>query len=108
MRSDEFSGKVRDASGAVFPGPEAMRLGIAHQDCVRGVVSYIQEQRLKNVVLVGHSFGGSVIQKVAEEIPSLIERTVFLDAADSSSRQCKSPETRMGLRPFASRHVWRD
>jgi hypothetical protein len=28
----------------------------------------------------GASFGGSVIQKVAEEIPSLIERTVFPDA----------------------------
>src|SRR5215470_2184360 len=61
-------------------GPGAMRLGIAHQDCVRSVISYIQQQRLKQVVLVGHSFGGSVIQKVAEEIPGLIERTVFLDA----------------------------
>src|SRR6516164_34160 len=53
-------------------GPGAMRLGVAHQDCVHSVVSYIQEQRLENVILVGHSFGGSVIQKVAEEIPSLI------------------------------------
>jgi hypothetical protein len=31
-------------------------------------VSYIQEQTLKKVILVGHSFGGSVVQRVAEEI----------------------------------------
>jgi pimeloyl-ACP methyl ester carboxylesterase len=61
-------------------GPGAMRLGVSHQDCVRSAVSYIQQQRLEHVILVGHSFGGSVIQKVAEEIPGLIERTVFLDA----------------------------
>jgi pimeloyl-ACP methyl ester carboxylesterase len=69
-------------------GPGTMRLGIAHQDCVRGVVSYIQQQRLKEVVLVGHSFGGSVIQKVAEEIPGLIERTVFLDALIVEDGHC--------------------
>ena len=65
-----------------------MRLGIAHQDCVRSVVSYIQQQRLTEVVLVGHSFGGSVIQKVAEEIPSLIERTIFLDALIVEDGHC--------------------
>ena len=69
-------------------GPGAMRLGIAHQDCVRSVVSYIQQQRLNEVVLVGHSFGGSVIQKVAEEIPGLIERTVFLDALIVEDGHC--------------------
>src|SRR5215831_16717595 len=40
------------------------------------------------VILVGHSFGGSVIQKVAEEIPSLIERTVFLDALIVEDGHC--------------------
>jgi pimeloyl-ACP methyl ester carboxylesterase len=68
-------------------GPKAMRL-IAHQDCVRSVVSHIQQQRLKEIVLVGHSFGGSVIQKVAEEIPSLIERTIFLDALIVKDGHC--------------------
>ena len=65
-----------------------MRLGIAHQDCARSVVSYIQQQRLKEIVVVGHSFGGSVIQKVAEEIPSLIERTIFLDALIVKDGHC--------------------
>jgi pimeloyl-ACP methyl ester carboxylesterase len=69
-------------------GPGAMRLGVSHHDCVRSVVSYVQQQRLEAVILVGHSFGGSVIQKVAEEIPSLIERTVFLDALIVEDGHC--------------------
>jgi len=65
-----------------------MRRGIAHHGSVRSVVSYIQQQRLKEVALVGHSFGGSVIQRVAEEIPSLIERTIFLDALIVKDGHC--------------------
>jgi pimeloyl-ACP methyl ester carboxylesterase len=57
-----------------------MRQGIRHQDCVDAVVTHIQQHGLKDVILVGHSFGGSVIQKVAEQVPTAIARTVFLDA----------------------------
>ena len=86
----QLSKKGYRAQAPTLPGhgPGAMRLGVSHQDCVRAVVSYIQEQRLGNVILVGHSFGGSVIQKVAEEIPSLIERTVFLDALIVEDGHC--------------------
>ena len=82
--------KGASAEAPTLPGhgPGAMRLGVSHQDCVRSVVSYIQEQMLENVFLVGHSFGGSVIQKVAEEIPTLIERTVFLDALIVEDGHC--------------------
>src|SRR3974377_1722460 len=77
----QLSAKGHRAQAPKLPGhvPGAMRRGVAHQDCVRSVVSYIQEHRLEDVILVGHSFGGSVIQKVAEEIPRLIEREVCLD-----------------------------
>ena len=86
----QLSKKGHRAEAPTLPGhgPGAMRAGVSHQDCVRGVVSYIQEQRLENVILVGHSFGGSVIQKVAAEIPSLIERTVFLDALIVEDGHC--------------------
>jgi len=86
----QLSKRGHRAEAPTLPGhgPGAMRLGIAHQDCVRSVVSYIQQQRLKEVVLVGHSFGGSVVQKVAEEIPSLIERTIFLDALIVEDGHC--------------------
>ena len=86
----QLSKRGHRAEAPTLPGhgPEAMRLGITHQDCVRSVVSHIQQQRLKEVALVGHSFGGSVIQKVAEEIPSLIERTIFLDALIVEDGHC--------------------
>jgi pimeloyl-ACP methyl ester carboxylesterase len=86
----QLSKKGHRAQAPTLPGhgPRAMRLGVAHQDCVRSVVSYIQEQRLEDVILVGHSFGGSVIQKVAEEIPGLIERTVFVDALIVEDGHC--------------------
>ena len=73
-------GHIAEAPTLPGHGPGATRLGIAHEDCVRAVVAYIQRHRLKNIVLVAHSFGGSIIQKVAEELPNRIERMVFLDA----------------------------
>ena len=69
-------------------GPGAMRVGITHRHCVRAVVDFIHQQNFENVVLVGHSFGGSVVQKVAEEIPMRIERTVFLDALIVEDGHC--------------------
>jgi len=88
VRQLSKKGHIAEAPTLPGHGPQAMRLGIAHQDCVRSVVSYIQQQRLNEVVLVGHSFGGSVIQKVAEEIPSLIARTIFLDALIVEDGHC--------------------
>ena len=61
-------------------GPGETRTGVTHDDCVNSVVSFIQQGGLDNVILVGHSFGGTVVQRVAEEIGNRISRTVFLDA----------------------------
>lgn len=61
-------------------GPGVKRLGITHSDCVDSVVTYIQNCKLEDVVLVGHSFGGTVVQKVAEQVPGRIAGMVFLDA----------------------------
>jgi len=69
-------------------GPGVMRAGITHQDCVRTVVAYIREHGLSDVILVGHSFGGTVVQKVAELVPDKIARTVFLDALVLGDDQC--------------------
>jgi pimeloyl-ACP methyl ester carboxylesterase len=43
---------------------------------------------LTDVILVGHSFGGTVVQRVAQEIPDRIERTVFLNALILNDGQC--------------------
>jgi len=52
---------------------------VNHADCTKSIVDYIVGQNLSNFVLVGHSFGGTVISKVAEAIPERIKRLVFLN-----------------------------
>jgi len=69
-------------------GPNATRLGITHRDCVDVVVPYFHQYELMDVILVGHSFGGSVIQKVVEQFPARIKRLVFLDAFVLEDDQC--------------------
>ncbi|NBD23005.1 alpha/beta fold hydrolase [Paenibacillus sp. T1] len=53
---------------------------VKHEAIVKSVTDYMTSKKLKNVVLVGHSFGGTVIQKVAEQVPDRIARLVFFDA----------------------------
>jgi pimeloyl-ACP methyl ester carboxylesterase len=62
-----------------YPGhqPGAPRAGIRHQDYVRSVVDFIDGRDLREVVLVGHSFGGSVVSRVSQEIPERLARLVF-------------------------------
>ena len=43
-------------------------------------MSVLRWERLSDVVLCGHSYGGFVISGVAEEMPALIRSIVFLDA----------------------------
>ena len=69
-------------------GPRAIRLGVTHQKCVTSAVTYIQQHRLEDIILVGHSFGGSVVQKVAEQVPNRIRRIVFLDALILEDNEC--------------------
>jgi pimeloyl-ACP methyl ester carboxylesterase len=60
-------------------GPDTNR-NVSHGDIVRGVVEYFNERDLRNVVLVGHSFGGTIIARVAEEVPERLRRLVFWNA----------------------------
>ena len=69
-------------------GPHAPRHGIRHKDCVDAIVAYIQQRDLEEIFLVGHSFGGTVVQKVAEELPNRITRMVFLDALILKDGDC--------------------
>ena len=47
---------------------------------VADVLGVIEYEQLKDVVLVGHSYGGCVISGVAEAMPDKIGSIVFLDA----------------------------
>ncbi len=53
---------------------------VTHADCVRSIVDYVVENDLRDFVLLGHSFGGTVIAKVAEEMPDRIRRLIFWSA----------------------------
>ncbi|MCE5214822.1 MAG: alpha/beta hydrolase, partial [Methanobacterium sp.] len=41
----------------------------------------IEENKLNNVILVGHSYGGMIITGVASQMPDVIGKLVYLDAA---------------------------
>ena len=51
--------------------------GVTHDQCVRSVVDFILDRDLTDVILVGHSFGGTIICKVVEALPDRIRRLVF-------------------------------
>lgn len=74
---------------------------VTHAMITKSVVDFITKRNLFNFVLVGHSFGGTVIQKVAEQVPDRIKRLVFWDAfvlKDGESLADElPPQTRQGF-----------
>lgn len=56
------------------------RKDVTHADCVKSVVDFIKEKDIRDFVLVGHSFGGTVIQPVAEQVADRVRRLVFWNA----------------------------
>lgn len=48
---------------------------------IQDIIDVIKSEKLQNVVLVGHSFGGMVITGVADQLTECISRLVDLDAA---------------------------
>ena len=54
---------------------------------IASVCEYIESRTLRNVVLVGHSYGGVVITGVADRIAPRLKRLVFLDALIFDSGQ---------------------
>lgn len=53
---------------------------VTHAQITKAVADYITAHDLRDIVLVGHSFGGSVVQKAAELVPDRIQRLVFMNA----------------------------
>jgi esterase/lipase len=52
---------------------------VNHAQCTQSIVDYIVDKDLTDIVLLGHSFGGTIIAKV-EAISNCIRRLIFLDA----------------------------
>ena len=57
-----------------------LRPGIDLSLHIADVLGVIEYERLRNFVLVGHSYGGCVISGIAEAVPDAIQSIVFLDA----------------------------
>jgi pimeloyl-ACP methyl ester carboxylesterase len=53
---------------------------VNHAQCTKSIVNFILEKSLSDFILVGHSFGGTYISKVAEAFPEKIRRLVFQNA----------------------------
>jgi pimeloyl-ACP methyl ester carboxylesterase len=63
---------------------------------IQDVIATIANQRLQNVILVGHSYGGQVIAGVATALPAALRQLVFLDAFVPDDGECateQQPET---------------
>jgi len=64
------------------------RLDIDLETHIQDVVSILEEEDLKEVVLVGHSYGGMVITGAADRVPSRVARLVYLDAFVPENGKC--------------------
>jgi len=53
---------------------------VNHAQCTQSIVDYIVSKDLTDIVLLGHSFGGTIIAKVAEAIHDRIRRLIFFNA----------------------------
>ena len=95
---------------------------VTHDDYVASVAEYIERHDLTNFVLVGHSFAGSVIARLAAKTPEKVRRLVFLNAfipEDGTSVLDNAPVAYQELFPMLAEQsgdnsfmvpfeVWRD
>lgn len=64
-----------------YPGHGAdPNRNVTHSMISTAVADYIVAHNLRDIVLAGHSFGGTVIQKAAELVPDRVKRIVFQNA----------------------------
>ena len=95
---------------------------VNHAQCTQSIVDYIVDKDLTDIVLLGHSFGGTVIAKVAEAISDRIRRLIFfaapvlndgeilrdilpLDAQTLSDKLARESDDNTLMLPF---EIWRE
>ena len=49
-------------------------------DAIRSIADYLAETNLKDVILLGHGYGGMIITGVADRLPERIRRLVYWNA----------------------------
>jgi pimeloyl-ACP methyl ester carboxylesterase len=64
------------------------RSDIDLDDHVADVLAVIRAERMDDIVLVGHSYGGFVVSMVADRVPDKIRTIVYLDAFVPEEGKC--------------------
>ncbi|MGG4144206.1 alpha/beta hydrolase [Paenibacillus algorifonticola] len=82
---DESAAELRKMGHTVYtpeyPGHgKDSNKAVTHGMLSRSIADFIIAHHLQQIVLVGHSFGGSLVQKVAELVPDRLKRLVFFNA----------------------------
>lgn len=74
-------------------GKEASKK-ISHAESTQSIVEFIVDNDLSDVVLVGHSYDGTIISKVVEAIPDRVRRLVYFSATFSTMAKASSTYAR--------------
>lgn len=53
---------------------------VNHAQCTQSIIDYITKQNLNDIILLGHSYGGTIISKVVEAIPERVRRLIYWNA----------------------------
>ena len=61
-------------------GPGDVDRTVGHAEAVASAIAYLDANALDDFVLIGHSYGGTILSKVAEAIPDRIRRLVYWNA----------------------------
>jgi pimeloyl-ACP methyl ester carboxylesterase len=70
---------------------------------IQDVVSVLFHEDLREVILVGHSYGGMVITGVADRAPERLRQLVYLDAATPSDGQASADRFPGGREAYLER-----
>ena len=67
---DQLQAKGHHAFAPTIAGHgKSVDKNVNHAQCTQSIVDYIVDKDLSDIVLLGHSFGGTIIAKVAEAPP---------------------------------------
>lgn len=69
---------------------------------IRDVTATIEYEELDQVVLVGHSYGGTVITGVLGSVPQRIKRAIYIDASVPAAGECVLDEMSPAIRDFVN------
>ena len=97
-----LEGKGHTAFGPTIVGHgKGVDKNVNHTQCTQSIIDFIVKEDLSDIVLVGHSFGGTLISQVAPAIPERIKRLVFWNAF-----VCEDGNSLMDEVPFHYRELF--